>query len=86
MSNNNNNNGSRRRYVFTINNYSDAEVASLDALGASTRIQYLIYGREVGENGTPHLQGFVIFSSSIRFTNAKRLIGQRAYLAGAVGT
>jgi len=81
-----NNNGSRRRYVFTINNYSDAEIAHLDTLGASTRIQYLVFGKEVGDNGTPHLQGFVVFSSSIRFTNAKQRIGQRAYLAGAVAT
>lgn len=81
-----NNNGSRRRYVFTLNNYSDAEIAHLDSLGSGPRVQYLIFGKEVGENGTPHLQGFVIFNSSIRFTNAKRLIGARAYLAGAVAT
>jgi len=80
------NNSSRRRYVFTINNYSDAEIAHLDTLGSGQRIQYLIYGREVGQNGTPHLQGFVIFSTSIRFTNAKRHIGLRAWIAGAVGT
>jgi len=84
--NNNNNNGSRRRYIFTLNNYSDAEIAHLDALGTSSRIQYLIFGKEVGANGTPHLQGFVIFNSSTRFTNAKRLIGPRCYLAGAVAT
>lgn len=75
-----------RRYCFTINNYVDAEVNALELLGASTRIQYLIYGKEVGENGTPHLQGFVIFRSAVRFTNAKRHIGTRAHVEVTRGT
>lgn len=38
---------------------------------------YLVYGREVGENGTPHLQGFSIFKKT------KRLSGCKKWLPGA---
>lgn len=32
----------------------------------------MIYGREVGENGTPHLQGYVTFKSQKKFSTLKR--------------
>jgi len=53
-----------KRWCFTWNNYPDGAVSSivpvLKALGA------FIIGREVGEGGTPHLQGYVEFSSKKR--------------------
>ena len=44
-------------YVFTLNNYQDKPeaVALLNLLPC----RYMKYGREVGEEGTPHLQGMV---------------------------
>lgn len=45
-----------RAVVFTLNNYTDDEV---NAIKDSSDIHYkwIIFGKEVGENGTPHLQG-----------------------------
>lgn len=43
-----------RAVCFTFNNYTIADVEYLSQLP----LQYLCFGREVGESGTPHLQGF----------------------------
>lgn len=73
------------RWVFTLNNYTDDEVAHIIE-HLEPAATYLVFGREVGENGTPHLQGFVIFPRSYRFNAVKALVGARAFLAKARGT
>lgn len=78
---------SARRYCFTLNNPTQGEsdlIAQL--LADADRCKYGIVGRETGESGTPHLQGFVIFSNVQRFNAAKRLISPRAHLEPARGT
>jgi len=43
---------SARNFTFTINNYEDTQlVDNIDC-------KYIIYGKEKGESGTPHLQGY----------------------------
>lgn len=49
-----------RNFIFTANNYTDATVAKLKALPWHR----LVAAHEVGESGTPHLQGYVNLKSA----------------------
>ena len=73
--------GVGKRYCFTINNWTDADIARLKKIDC----KYMVVGVEVGENGTPHLQGYVRFTKQQRFNAAKRQIGQRAHIEAARG-
>lgn len=60
-----------RSWCFTLNNYTPAEVTSIQ----SAECKYIIFGREVGEEGTPHLQGFVQFKDGKTMSAVKTTLG-----------
>lgn len=70
------------RWIFTINNYTDTDIERIQNIDC----KYVVYGKEIGENGTPHLQGFIIFNQKKRFSSAKECIGRRAHIEAARGT
>jgi len=59
-----------RSYSFTLNNYTEDEQLSLQKIDC----KYIIFGKEVGESGTPHLQGMINFKSPISFNSIKKKI------------
>lgn len=61
-----------RAFVFTLNNYTPEELEKFSA--PIEHVKYLCFGKEVGENGTPHLQGYVEFDRSVRIPQAKRFL------------
>lgn len=72
------------KYCFTLNNYTNEEQEQLRLLALSCR--YLIFGRETGENNTPHLQGFIHFGKPHSFTQAKEALGNRCHIERTKGT
>lgn len=59
-------------WCFTVNNYSDENIANLKSLYPETA-KYLIIGKEEGENGTPHLQCFIQLKKRSRFNQVLSL-------------
>ena len=54
-----------RAWIFTINNYVAVPTEDFLRGPGHPPIKYLCYGREVSENGTPHLQGYVAFENAV---------------------
>lgn len=72
-----------RRVCFTLNNPTEEEKETIRNL--KDNIRYMIVGEEVGEQGTPHLQGYIGFEKRKTFNSIKELIGQRAHIESAKG-
>lgn len=76
-----------RGWCFTINNYDESDIHRLRDFHDSTNgCKYLIVGKEVGEQGTPHLQGY-LFVENPRYGNVIReACGGRGHWSAAKGT
>ncbi len=59
-----------RSYVFTLNNYTEEEEKNVQSVDC----EFLVYGRETGESGTPHLQGFIKFRNPRQFNAVRKLL------------
>lgn len=71
-----------RSYCFTLNNHTFEEMSyMLDNISA----KYWCFGFEVGEQGTPHMQGYIQFHNPKEFSVVKALI-PRAHIEPARGT
>lgn len=72
-----------RGWCFTINNHTEDDHQAVAA--CSEPAQYLIVAREVGESGTPHLQGYVYFKTLKSLKQVSALL-PRAHLERQRGT
>lgn len=60
-----------RHWCYTLNNYTPEE---LDRV-RTTVCRYQIFGLEVGDEGTPHLQGYIEFAGPMRMKATKTSLG-----------
>jgi len=73
--------------VWTLNNWTEDELDALVAAGSELHeIQFLCFQKEVGENGTPHLQGYTRFKSKKTFDQVKEQLVERVHVEEAKGT
>lgn len=61
--------GRSRNWCFTVNNYTDSDIECFN----SVECVYIVYGREVGESGTPHLQGYIEFKNQRHLGGMKKV-------------
>lgn len=69
-------------WCFTLNNYTVEELINLDNI----ECQYIICGKEVGESGTQHIQGYIHYKTNVRFAQVKKALGPRAHIEPRMGT
>lgn len=69
-----------RRFVMTLNNYSDLEKQDIIELSQCLKI----IGEEIGKSGTPHLQCYFEFNNQKDFSTLQK-IAPRAHWAKARG-
>ncbi len=81
-------NQTAKNWVFTLNNFTEKEHDDIftSAECTDTNIIYVIVGKETGEKGTPHLQGFVSFTKRRSLKQVKVIVGDRAHVEAARGT
>ena len=74
-----------KRWCFTINNPTD-EDKFWENDEQREQLEYLIVQHEVGEQGTPHYQGFLILKRKNRLSWLKKNINSRAHWEKTRGT
>lgn len=57
-----------RNFCFTLNNYTEEEIEKIQN---AEIFKYIIFGRETGEEGTPHLQGYAELEKQTSFAVLK---------------
>lgn len=61
--------GRARAWCLTHNNYTEAEFELYKTLPG---VKYIVLGKEVGESGTPHIQGYIYFTSALTLSALKK--------------
>jgi len=75
-----------RAACFTLNNYTPEELESIRGLSEGGLLKYLVYQLEIGESGTPHIQGYAYARDAKSLTAWKSLLSGRAHVERARGT
>ena len=75
-------------WCFTLNNYTEDEEVRLKSvmLDPKNKATYMVLGKEVGDAGTPHIQGYICFAIRKKFEVVKKLLSPRVHLEPAQGT
>lgn len=74
-----------RNWCFTYNNYTEDVFTTIKG-HAQDACKYAIIGKEKGELGTPHLQGYLCYRNAKTFDQVKKKLGPGAHLERAKGT
>lgn len=61
--------------TFTLNNFTDSEYEKIVSL--NTQLKILIFQSEIGNNGTPHLQGMAQIGAARTLSSWKRFFGSK---------
>lgn len=68
-----------RAWCFTVNNYTDTDEILFRTIIEKEPVTYVVFGREKGESGTPHLQGFIHFENQRTLGGLKKKVHKTAH-------
>lgn len=74
-----------KHWCFTVNNPTPEDKAGLATAWEEGKLAYLVAGNEVGDQGTPHIQGYVVLAKKTRLAGVKKLF-PRSHVELARGT
>lgn len=74
-----------RKWVFTLNNYTEEEYIHINTEVKRKNWLYIIGKEEGKENKTPHLQGFIECKNAIKFSTLKNMM-PRAHIEKSKGS
>lgn len=73
-----------KHWCYTLNNYTRDEERIAENAYTNEAVEYHVFGRETGDSGTKHLQGYIVFEERKRLTQV-RAIFPRAHWEKARG-
>lgn len=74
-----------KRFCFTWNNFDNGTKPLLEKF-YEDHCQYLVFGNEISESGTPHYQGFFTLKVKKRLAALKKILGSTPHFEVAKGT
>lgn len=78
--------GKSRNYCFTWNNYTESDYEGLKTKLSEKDVNYWVIGKEIGDSGTPHLQGYVMFANPRATGGLKKKYGAKIHWEYRMGT
>lgn len=73
-----------RDYCFTTNNYTEDDENLIFSLAFECK--YIVVGKEVGESGTPHFQGFICWQNEKSLKQMKETLPAGSHIEARKGT
>lgn len=73
-----------RGWCFTTNNPTEAH--ENEAYGLAWKVKYIVVGKEIGESGTPHLQGYIYYQDKKSFAQVQHDVPEGSHIEVARGT
>jgi len=66
-------------WIFTLNNYTKEEEDVIKQCQRTGVLKWVLYGREIGDSGTPHLQGVCGTPTQCRLSAMRKSVSARAH-------
>lgn len=74
-----------RNFCWTLNNYTEENISDIKTF-ADELCSYMVVGKEVGDSGTPHLQGYAELKKQTMWTKLKSLLPRGTHIEKRKGT